>query len=408
MRNRIAVVAGVVMAMGALFWAGAAAASDVSPRCASAVDKAAGHYSRCLLNAEAKFARNGDETRLEDRAQWCENKFYRRINRTNNKFGAENCPEIGLANAIVQELAMTAAQVANDAEDEPGCGADVNAPCVRGKVSGVGTCCGQNVCVQDPNDLTGDAGICVPAGAGGTRRPDLCYTDHAQTASDFCDATWVFCIDAVCSEPMWTDDGYQIAQCTCWEQEKAISWLPKGDTVGQGGAPCLMHYSAGKSMCDDMKNGALVSTFRPGDSSNPIPGPPSQEQVILEEIAVKFPDTPIEELLSGNTSYIPTPSSTTCPATTLWAYCWGAKCQTCEEAGVEGCVGNEVICDCPVASVSPHYTNQADGSPVPQPIYIPESQCGSAAEACNTIYNGQPATLNSKTKVPVTIEPNCG
>ena len=149
-------------------------------------------------------------------------------------------------------------------------------PCVRGKVAGVGTCCGKNVCVQDPNDLTGDAGICVPAGAGGSRRPDLCYIGHAQTASDFCDATWVFCIDAVCSEPMWTDDGYQIAQCTCWEQEKAISWLPKGDTVGQGGAPCLMNYSAGKSMCDDMKNGALVSTFRPGrpgesDSRTPFP-----------------------------------------------------------------------------------------------------------------------------------------
>ena len=38
-----------------LLFAGSAAAQDVSPRCEAAMDRAAGHYSKCLLSADASL-----------------------------------------------------------------------------------------------------------------------------------------------------------------------------------------------------------------------------------------------------------------------------------------------------------------------------------------------------------------
>ncbi len=46
-----------------------AIATDISPRCAAAVDRAAGRYSDCLLRAEAHFVRRGNSTRVE-RTWW--------------------------------------------------------------------------------------------------------------------------------------------------------------------------------------------------------------------------------------------------------------------------------------------------------------------------------------------------
>jgi len=156
---------------------------------------------------------------------------------------------------------------------------------------------------------------------------------------DVCVAPWVFCIDAVCDDTPTMVDGVAVSKCKCWEQESSYSILP----LSTGGAPCVMGYEGGKTMCDDMKDGQLISTFR-----------------------------------SQNTSYLPPSSRAVCSAGTQFAYCWGAKCNKVKNAktGEE-----EVICDCPIM------TGNGD-------VTIEAAQCGSE-DPCNGIHNSNPPGLVS-------------
>ena len=58
-----------------LFFAGSAAAEDVSSGCEAAIDRAAGNYSRCLLSAQSRNARRPDASRLEGAEQRCTDRF---------------------------------------------------------------------------------------------------------------------------------------------------------------------------------------------------------------------------------------------------------------------------------------------------------------------------------------------
>ena len=169
--------------------------------------------------------------------------------------------------------------------------------------------------------------------------------DHAKCVGiesmtpDVCVAPWVFCIDAVCDETPTMVDGVAVSKCKCWEQKSSYSILP----LSTGGAPCVMGYEGGKQMCDDMKNGQLISTFR-----------------------------------SQNTSFLPPSSRAVCPSGTQFAYCWGAKCSKVknEKTGEE-----EVICDCPIL------TGNGD-------VTIEAAQCDSK-DPCSGIHNSNPPGLVS-------------
>ena len=78
MLSRIQSFGSCLIVLTLLLFAGSAAAQDVSPRCEAAMDRAAGHYSQCLLSADASFARHGNPTKLENRQARCETRFDRR------------------------------------------------------------------------------------------------------------------------------------------------------------------------------------------------------------------------------------------------------------------------------------------------------------------------------------------
>ena len=53
------------------------------------MDRAAGHYSQCLLRADAHYARKGNTTKLENRQARCETRFERRASRVFQRYGAD-------------------------------------------------------------------------------------------------------------------------------------------------------------------------------------------------------------------------------------------------------------------------------------------------------------------------------
>ena len=87
--------------------------AGVSSRCEAAIDKVAGHYSRCLLEASAKYAKKENEKRLFARQAKCEVKFNAQVARARARFGEDRCTPY--ASEIADRTANYAQSVASEA-----------------------------------------------------------------------------------------------------------------------------------------------------------------------------------------------------------------------------------------------------------------------------------------------------
>jgi hypothetical protein len=91
MASRIQSIGSWLTVLMVLLFAGSAAAQDVSPHCEAAMDRAAGDYSRCLLRADASYARHENAAKLENRHTRCQTRFDRRTSRAIKRYGADEC-----------------------------------------------------------------------------------------------------------------------------------------------------------------------------------------------------------------------------------------------------------------------------------------------------------------------------
>ena len=119
MLSRIQSLGSCLIVLTLLLFAGSAAAQDVSPRCEAAMDRAAGHYSQCLLSADASYARHGNATKLENRQARCETRFERRTSRAINRHGADACPSSDLVAAMADRTVTYAQGAASEAGGTP-------------------------------------------------------------------------------------------------------------------------------------------------------------------------------------------------------------------------------------------------------------------------------------------------
>ena len=78
----------LIILLGVPLIPAAASAQDVSARCEAAMDRAAGHYSKCLLSADASYARHENLSKLENRQTRCETRFERRTSRAVRRIGS--------------------------------------------------------------------------------------------------------------------------------------------------------------------------------------------------------------------------------------------------------------------------------------------------------------------------------
>ena len=108
----------LIILLGLLLIPSSASAQDVSPRCEAAMDRAAGHYSKCLLSADASFARHGNPTKLENRQARCETRFDRRTSRAIARHGADECTSTELVAALAQRTVSCADGVSIEAGGE--------------------------------------------------------------------------------------------------------------------------------------------------------------------------------------------------------------------------------------------------------------------------------------------------
>lgn len=162
-------------------------------------------------------------------------------------------------------------------------------------------------------------------------------SDHVNYVCETTDTPWVYCIDAICQEPI---DGY--STCRCWNQAPGKSIAPGS---AQSGATCVGNNQYGKSepygeeLCNVMKSGTLVSTF-----------------------GGKY----------GNTSFVPEFANVACEGG--FAYCWGAFCKQ------DPTNPDIAICQCPFVESS-----------VGSVIGVIDSQCEQqAGNECSYIHNGGP------------------
>lgn len=294
----------VIAATAALLFAGIATAQELSPKCVSEVDRAAGHLSRCLLRAESHLVKSENRTRFNQTGERCSDDFEKRVERAVRQHGEAACPQAARIASIGNEVVSSVERVAREAE---GGARKVNPGCVT------------------PDSM-------VPF---------------------LCDAEWVFCIDAICDDETFiNEDGYEVASCKCWKQTQFESVLP----TGSGGAACVLGYEGGHTMCEEMKAGSLYSTYAPGDGWE-----------------------------------IPPKATASCDPGTPFAFCWGAKCQTCEEAGATNCdEENNVICDCPMVST---VRNQG-GIAIQQQITPSAEACASQSNPCDHVHNSNPPGLS--------------
>ena len=79
------------------------------------MDRAAGHYSQCLLSADASHARHGNPTKLENRQARCETRFERRTSRAFSRYGADECTSAELVAALADRTVTCAEGVATEA-----------------------------------------------------------------------------------------------------------------------------------------------------------------------------------------------------------------------------------------------------------------------------------------------------
>ena len=119
MRSRIQSLGCCLIVLTLLLFAGSAGAQDVSPRCEAAMDRAAGHYSKCLLSADASYARHENATKLANRQARCETRFDRRTSRAINRHGADACPSSDLVAAMEDRTVTYAEGVATEASGTP-------------------------------------------------------------------------------------------------------------------------------------------------------------------------------------------------------------------------------------------------------------------------------------------------
>ena len=98
-----------------IFVSGTAISQEVSPGCEAAMDKAAGGLSECLLKAEARFAKGGDEEAREAAQGRCGERSDRASARAMSRFGADQCTPASLMSAMADRTVSYAAQVASEA-----------------------------------------------------------------------------------------------------------------------------------------------------------------------------------------------------------------------------------------------------------------------------------------------------
>ena len=115
MLSRIQPLGSCLIVLTLLLFAGSAGAQDVSPRCEAAMDRAAGHYSQCLLRADAHYARHENASKLENRQARCATRFERRTSRAVSRHGANVCPSSDLVAAISDRTVAYADAVAQEA-----------------------------------------------------------------------------------------------------------------------------------------------------------------------------------------------------------------------------------------------------------------------------------------------------
>lgn len=82
--------------------------------CEAAVDRAAGSFSGCLLEARASYASKGDEEGLFLEQQRCEEEFRARVAQALNGFGDDQCTQ--KVEEIATQTLFYAARVANEAQ----------------------------------------------------------------------------------------------------------------------------------------------------------------------------------------------------------------------------------------------------------------------------------------------------
>jgi hypothetical protein len=150
-------------------------------------------------------------------------------------------------------------------------------------------------------------------------------------------APWVSCVNARCTAA----DVGGMALCGCTKHSAGYSVAPSEN----GGAPCWQTemgdngiVRSGKDMCEAMREGALYAT---------------------KDI---YTNDPFETVAI-------------CPPMTPFAMCWGAECT--EVPGEE----DKVNCLCPVVAS----TNET----AVQEIFVPESMCASATDACSMLFPGK-------------------
>ena len=119
MLSRIQSLGSCLVVLTLLLFAGSASAQGVSPRCEAAMDRAAGHFSKCLLSAGASYARHENLSKLENRQARCETRFDRRTTRATNRHGADACPSSDLVAAIGERTITYAEGVATEAYGLP-------------------------------------------------------------------------------------------------------------------------------------------------------------------------------------------------------------------------------------------------------------------------------------------------
>ena len=154
-----------------------------------------------------------------------------------------------------------------------------------------------------------------------------------------CEAPWVYCIDAICNEPI---AGY--STCKCNNQAPGSSVIPGSVSSG---ATCVGNTSFnktepyGEALCQSMQKGELWSTY-----------------------GGKY----------GNTSYVTPYAQITCNSTRGFAFCWGAKCvQDPTDPAV-------AICKCPFVTNKNGWVGA-----------VQEQECRQqGVNACDYIHNGGP------------------
>ena len=118
MLSRIQSLGCCLIVLTLLLFAGSAGARDVSPRCEASIDRAAGHYSKCLLSADASNARHKNPTKLANRQARCETRFDRRTSRAINRYGADECTSADLVTALADRTVTCAEGVSIEAGGE--------------------------------------------------------------------------------------------------------------------------------------------------------------------------------------------------------------------------------------------------------------------------------------------------